>query len=304
MRITNSQSTAILLDSMNRNTEKMSQLMQQMSSSNRIQHPSDDPIAAVRILRIQRSEASLAQYGSNIAGVSSNLSIQETNLQSTSDTLLDIRDLLLWAANGSNAKEQLGAMAGELSNLEKTLVSYLNVKDEEGRYLFSGTLTDQPAVTYDAASGTYSASGNDKTRQAVVANGVMVDENVAIRPLFGNGMDLLNGLHALVAKLQDPALDSSDPAIQQSIAATIDQLDDSHGKLLAAITDLGGRQNTLTLLDNSNQDISLVNQKVEGDLSALDYGKASIDLGNYKLALQATQKTYLTVNGLSLFSLL
>lgn len=304
MRITNSQSTAILLDSMSRNTEKMSQLMQQMSSSNRIQHPSDDPIAAVRILRIQRSEASLAQYGSNIAGVSSNLSIQETNLQSTSDTLLDIRDLLLWAANGSNAKEQLGAMAGELSNLEKTLVSYLNVKDEEGRYLFSGTLTDQPAVTYDAASGTYSASGNDKTRQAVVANGVMVDENVAIRPLFGNDMDLLNGLHALVAKLQDPALDSSDPAIQQSIAATIDQLDDSHGKLLAAITDLGGRQNTLTLLDNSNQDISLVNQKVEGDLSALDYGKASIDLGNYKLALQATQKTYLTVNGLSLFSLL
>ncbi|SDJ05387.1 flagellar hook-associated protein 3 FlgL [Pseudomonas delhiensis] len=304
MRITNSQSTAILLDSMSRNTEKMSQLMQQMSSSNRIQHPSDDPIAAVRILRIQRSEASLAQYGSNIAGVSSNLSIQETNLQSTSDTLLDIRDLLLWAANGSNAREQLGAMAGELSNLEKTLVSYLNVKDEEGRYLFSGTLTDQPAVTYDAASGTYSASGNDKTRQAVVANGVMVDENVAIRPLFGNGMDLLNGLHALVAKLQDPALDSSDPAIQQSIAATIDQLDDSHGKLLAAITDLGGRQNTLTLLDNSNQDISLVNQKVEGDLSALDYGKASIDLGNYKLALQATQKTYLTVNGLSLFSLL
>jgi len=304
MRITNSQSTAILLDSMSRNTEKMSQLMQQMSSSNRIQHPSDDPIAAMRILRIQRSEASLAQYGSNIAGVSGNLSIQETNLQSTSDTLLDIRDLLLWAANGSNANEQLGAMAGELSNLEKTLVSYLNVKDEEGRYLFSGTLTDQPAVTYDEASGTYSATGNDKTRQAVVANGVMVDENVAIRPLFGNGMDLLNGLHALVAKLQDPALDSSDPAIQQSIAATLDLLDDSHGKLLSAITDLGGRQNTLTLLDNSNQDISLVNQKVEGDLSALDYAKASIDLGNYKLALQATQKTYLTVNGLSLFSLL
>lgn len=304
MRITNSQSTAILLDSMSRNTEKMSQLMQQMSSSNRIQHPSDDPIAAVRILRIQRSEASLAQYGSNIAGVSGNLSIQETNLQSTSDTLLDIRDLLLWAANGSNANEQLGAMAGELSNLEKTLVSYLNVKDEEGRYLFSGTLTDQPAVIYDEASGTYSATGNDKTRQAVVANGVMVDENVAIRPLFGNGMDLLNGLHALVAKLQDPALDSSDPAIQQSIAATLDLLDDSHGRVLSAITDLGGRQNTLTLLDNSNQDISLVNQKVEGDLSALDYAKASIDLGNYKLALQATQKTYLTVNGLSLFSLL
>jgi len=74
--------------------------------------------------------------------------------------------------------------------------------------------------------------------------------------------------------------------------------------VLSTITDLGGRQNTLTLLDNSNQDVSLVNQKIEGDLSALDYGKASIDLNNYKLALQATQKTYVTVNGLSLFSVL
>ncbi|MDF3933822.1 flagellar hook-associated protein FlgL [Pseudomonas citronellolis] len=304
MRITNSQSTAILLNSMSRNTEKMSQLMQQMSSSNRIQHPSDDPIAAVRILRIQRSEASLAQYGSNITGVSSNLSIQETNLQSTSDTMLDMRDLLLWAANGSNSNEQLSAMAGELSNLEKTLVSYLNVKDEEGRYLFSGTLTDSPAVTYDSATGTYSATGNDKTRQAVVANGVMVDENVAVQPLFGSGMDFLNNLHSLVATLQDPALDSTDPATLQSIKDTMNLLDDSQGKVLSAITDLGGRQNTLTLLDNSNQDVSLVNQKIEGDLSTLDYSKASIDLGNYKLALQATQKTYLTVNGLSLFSLL
>ncbi|SDH84751.1 flagellar hook-associated protein FlgL [Pseudomonas panipatensis] len=304
MRITNSQSTSILLNSMNQNTSKMSELMQQMSSSNRIQHPSDDPIASVRILRIQRSEASLTQYGSNITNVSGNLSTQETNLQSTSDTMLNIRDLLLWAANGSNSTEQLNAMAGELSTLESTLVSYLNVRDEEGRYLFSGTLSDRPAVVYDSVTGTYAANGNDKTRQAAVANGVLVDENVPIQPLFGTGMDLLNKLHGLVATLKNPALNASDPATVQSIRDTINQLDDSHGKVLGAITDLGGRQNTLTLLNTSNQDVSLVNQKIEGDLSALDYSKASIDLGNYKLALQATQKTYMTVNGLSLFSLL
>lgn len=304
MRITNSQSTSILLNSMNQNTSKMSELMQQMSSSNRIQHPSDDPIASVRILRIQRSEASLTQYGSNITNVSGNLSTQETNLQSTSDTMLNIRDLLLWAANGSNSTEQLNAMAGELSTLESTLVSYLNVRDEEGRYLFSGTLSDRPAVVYDSVTGTYAANGNDKTRQAAVANGVLVDENVPIQPLFGTGMDLLNKLHGLVATLKNPALNASDPATVQSIRDTINQLDDSHGKVLGAITDLGGRQNTLTLLNTSNQDVSLVNQKIEGDLSAVDYSKASIDLGNYKLALQATQKTYMTVNGLSLFSLL
>lgn len=304
MRISNSQTTAIMLDSMNRNSSELAALMQKMSTGERILKPSDDPIASVRLLRIQRAEASLTQYGKNITNVSGNLSIQEANLQSSSDTLLQMRDLLLWAANGSNGVADLSAMAGELSSLEGTLLSYLNVRDEEGRYLFSGTLTDRPAVVFDSGTGTYSANGNDKTRQAAVANGVLVTENVAVSAIFGPGMDFLNTLHTVVGLLQDPALDPTDPATRQQIRDAIDLLDVSHGDVLGSITELGGRQNTLTLLNSSNQDVSLVNQKIQGELSELDYAGASIDLQNYKLALQATQKTYLTVNDLSLFKLL
>ena len=304
MRISNHQSTGIMRDSLNRNAEKMAELMQKMSSSERILTPSDDPIASVRLLRIQRTEASLTQYGKNITNVSGNLSIQEANLTSTSDTMLQIRDLLLWAANGSNTSEDLGAMAGELSSLEDTMLSFLNVRDEEGRYLFSGTLTDRPAVVFDAVAGTYSANGNDKTRQAAVANGVLVEENVAVSSVFGTNMDFLNTLHGLVDLLKDPALDATDPATGQQIRAAIDLLDEAHGSVLSSVTELGGRQNTLTLLDTSNKDVSLVNQNIEGELSELDYAGATIDLQNYKLALQATQKTYLTVNDLSLFKLL
>ncbi|MDC6636535.1 hypothetical protein OEZ81_26695, partial [Leclercia adecarboxylata] len=36
----------------------------------------------------------------------------------------------------------------------------------------------------------------------------------------------------------------------------------------------------------------------------LEYAGASIDLNNYTLSLQATQKTYLKINGLSLFGML
>ncbi|MBC9249857.1 flagellar hook-associated protein 3 [Pseudomonas alcaligenes] len=304
MRISNSQTTSVMLSSMNRNSSELAELMQQMSSSERILKPSDDPIASVRLLRIQRAEASLTQYGKNITNVSGNLSIQEANLQSSSDTMLEVRDLLLWAANGANAAADLSAMAGELSSLEGTLLSYLNVRDEEGRYLFSGTLTDRPAVVYDSVTGTYSANGNDKTRQAAVANGVLVEENVAVSAIFGSSMDFLNELHGVVALLQDPALDPTDPATKQQIRDAIDLLDSTHGSVLGSITELGGRQNTLTLLNTSNQDVSLVNQQIEGELSELDYAGASIDLNNYQLAIQATQKTYLKINDLSLFDLL
>jgi flagellar hook-associated protein 3 FlgL len=304
MRITNSQVISIMQGSMNRNAEALGKLMQQMSSAKRILMPSDDPIASVRILRVQREEASLNQYSRNITNVSSNLSTQEVNLMSISDTLLQVRDLLLWAANGSNTSEDLAAMAGEMGSLEQTIASFINVRDEEGRYLFSGTWTERPALTFDDLTQTYSATGNDKHRQAAVANGVLVDDNVTALEIFGPGMDLLNNLHGLVTMLKDPALVAGAPAVLQQISDTLNQLDASHGKLLSAVTELGGRQNTLTLLNDSNAEVSLVNQKIEGELSRLDYAAAVIDLNNYQLSLQATQKTYLKIHELSLFKML
>ena len=304
MRITNAQITATMHNSMNGNSAQLSKLMQQMATNKRMQLPSDDPIASVRVMRVQREEASLSQYRKNIDNVSSNLSTQEANLKSISDLMLNVRDRLLWAANGSNTSSDLAAIAGELENIEETLYTSTNVRDEEGRYLFSGTLSDTQAVTWDAATQTYATTGNDKSRQAAVANGVLVEENVTAQSIFGSGADMLNDLHALVSMLKDPALDVTNPAVHQQITDTMDQLDDTQGRLLGSITDLGGRQNTLTLLGSGNDEVSLVNQKIEGELSSLDYAGASIDLNNYQMALQATQKTYLKINQLSLFSLL
>ncbi len=299
MRISNAQLTAMMHGSMNTSSEKLGKLMQQMATGERMLLPSDDPISAVRVLRIQREEATLTQYRTNIANVSGNLSKQEANLKAASDTMLNVRDMLLWAANGSNTSEDLAAIANELGTLEKTILSFANVRDEEGRYLFSGTLSDRQAISFDAATETYSLTGNDQYRQAAVANGVLVDENVTAAQVFGAGADMLNQLHALVKNLADPAIDAG-----AQINATLASLDATHGRLLGAVTELGGRQNTLTLLSSSNEDVSLVNQKIEGELSQLDYAGASIDLNNYQLSLQATQKTYLKINGLSLFGML
>ena len=304
MRISNAQITAMMHGSMNTSSEKLGKLMQQMATGERMLMPSDDPISAVRVLRIQREEATLTQYRTNIANVSGNLSKQEANLKAASDTMLNVRDLLLWAANGSNTSEDLAAIANEMGNLERTIVSFANVRDEEGRYLFSGTLSDRPAITFDAATQSYGLTGNDQYRQAAVANGVLVEENVTAAQVFGGGVGMLNDLNALVKMLANPALNANDPAVQASISATLNSLDKTHGDLLGAVSELGGRQNTLTLLSSSNEDVSLVNQKIDGELSQLDYASASIDLNNYQLSLQATQKTYLKINGLSLFGML
>ena len=301
MRISNAQTSAMMHNNMNRNSQAIAQLQAQIGSGLRIQKPSDDPIASARLLRIQREQSSLGQYNENIGKVSDNLKLQETYVQSGSDAMGSIRDLLLWAGNDTNSPEDLSAIATQLSSLEDSLVSYFNAKDEAGNYVFSGTRNDVPAVTFDPATGTYSMTGNDEERQAVVGNGVLIGDNVTAQQMLGADADFLNDLHSLVDSLKNAP---NDPATRQQLKDTLEQLDVTHGHMMGAITDMGGRQNTLTLLAESNADVSLANQKVQGDLSQLDMGGAFLAVQAYELSMQASQKVYSRMATISLFDLM
>src|SRR5690606_12785326 len=157
---------------------------------------------------------------------------------------------------GANARDDLVAIGSELDTLKETILSFANVRDEEGRYLFSGTQTDRPAIIFDGTQ--YILGGNDKYRQAAVANGVLLDENVTATQVVGASVDLLNELHDLVATLQDPAFDVNDPAVGAKISQTLETLDRTYRNLQGAMTELGGRYNSLELLDETNADFSLV----------------------------------------------
>ncbi len=300
MRITNAQITAIMHGSLSSNAAKTGKLMQHMATGDRLILPSDDPISSVRLLRIAREESSLAQYQTNIASLSGRLSAAEINLTAASDSILSVRDLLLWAANGTNDKHALESMASELESLEETIHSYFNSRDEEGRYLFSGTATNQMAVEFDGT--TYTLGGNNDTRQVAVANGVLLEDNITAEAVLGGTVDLLNQLHSAVEAMRDPALTPAD--VRTRVMDALTALDEGHNKLLMNVTELGGRQNTLTLLSNSQADVSLVNQKIEGELSRFDYSLGSLELANYQMAIQATQKTYTRLTGMSLFDLI
>lgn len=306
MRITQAQMNAIMHSSLGQNAAATGKLMQQMATGKRIIVPSDDPIASVRLLRIAREEANLTQYQHNIDSLSGRLSAAEANLQAGSDTLLEIRDLLLWAANrGANSDEDLGSMAAELLTLEETFVSYLNVRDEEGRYYFSGTRTQQAAISIgDLTTATpYGIVGNDAYRKVAVANDVFIEDNVTAHQVLGGNANFLNRLHELAQlMLNDPG--NIGVAPRPDIGEVIGSLDKTLASLSGQITELGGRQNTLALLKDSQADVSLANQKIEGELMSLDYAKASLDLTNYQVALQATQKSYLKLHTLNLFDLM
>lgn len=306
MRISSLYTSDAMMAQLSVNGMRMSKLMEQMATQKRINVPSDDPVAATRLVQLNREQSAIKQYQSNITGLSGALSSQEAHVTAMSNQLLALNDKLLAVANsGSLSDEDMAGYGAELSSMLDSLVSSINAQNESGGYLFSGTKTDAKPVVWDETQKKYVYQGNDGTRETTVASGVNVTENTNVVSAFsgsGDDLEMLNKLKALSDKMQDPTLSASD--YQDDINEMLTLSSQTRDKVGGILTDLGGRQNRLTMLSDAHTDVSMANDQVVRDLSDTDWATTSINLQMYTNSVQITNKAYSMISQLSLFSML
>lgn len=307
MRVTAQQSYVSMNQSFNKLSSDLSHVVTEMATGKSILLPSDDPIAATRITQINRQQSAIEQYQSNIDSASAGMSQQESILDGVNNSLLAVRDDLLQAANGTNTADSLNSLGQDIQSLTQSMVAALNYQDEDGHYVFGGTINDQPPIVAvddngDGVTDSYSYQGNSEHRETTVSNGVEVDTNVAVSDFFGSNLDVLNTLTSLSQELQDPSVDPADPQVQSDIGNAVDVVDQASDSLNSAIASLGETQNTMSMLSGAQTDISTSNDQLVSSLSDLDYGPASITFTGLEMAMEATLKTYSQVSELNLFS--
>lgn len=100
MRISDTQFSQMMLRSLQYNNVGLGTVMQQMSTSDRLTKLSDDPMASVQLLNLSREGSAITQYKKNISDVKTNLSNQEVYLDSATESLQRIRELVLWGRMG------------------------------------------------------------------------------------------------------------------------------------------------------------------------------------------------------------
>ena len=216
MRIATSQFQASMNRSLQINQSVIAKLTEQMATGNRIQVPSDEPIANVRLSRLRREENIVSQYVENINAVKIRLSKNETYLTSMVGDMGAARDLFVWAKDASNTPADLNSMVNSLVSLRDSLYFNGNTQDQEGKYIFSGTLTSTQALTFDPAAAIgsrYTYTGNNGSQEVVVGNGITQAANVTV-----DGMqDYLNQLDIAIDMLSQPTVDPGDPALQAAL---------------------------------------------------------------------------------------
>lgn len=155
MRITNKMMTNNMLHNINNNKNAMSALEEKYASGLAIQRPSDDPIVAVRALKLRTNLNELNQYyEKNIPDAKSWMETTESALRVTSEIITKIHTYCVQGANDTLTEEDRNSIATNLRELKSQIYQEGN-SNYAGRYLFTGYKTNTSLVFGDESHDTH-----------------------------------------------------------------------------------------------------------------------------------------------------
>lgn len=137
-RLSTSALHAAAVREITRQQSVLSKTQTQVASGQRIQTPSDDPIATTRILAMEQSRARLEQYGRNSEILTTRLSLGEQALADATSLLESVRERAIQANSGVLDETARRSIATEIRARAQELLEIANRQDGNGEYLFAG----------------------------------------------------------------------------------------------------------------------------------------------------------------------
>lgn len=212
-----------ILANLRANQNKLYETQIQALTGNKINSIADNPVDAAKILGFNDSLGKLESYQKNVSVAQSEFETLDGTLKLVQDKLQRLNELANSAANEYNTPETLQAIKNEVSAIKTSLIGFANTQ-YDGRYIFAGTNTAQPAFsTSDNGSITYDGtpSTGDYKRRLEVSEGTYLTLNAPGDTVFGSydaDTDTGNGIFGTISEFEK-ALDnamSDDEAVSKA----------------------------------------------------------------------------------------
>jgi len=176
--------------------------VQQVASGQRVNVPSDDPVAAAENLQSLAESASVDRYTKNGDSVLSQAQIADSALSNVVSELNQAIALGTQGADGSMTSENRAAIATQMQSILSQVVSQANTT-LNGVSLFAGTAGAVPAFVTDSTSPTgYSYQGNSEVNSAAIGDSLQVSVNVPGDQIFTNpNGSVIGSLSQLISAL-------------------------------------------------------------------------------------------------------
>ncbi|ANI83501.1 flagellar hook-associated protein FlgL [Kosakonia oryzae] len=293
---------------------------EQMSTGQRVNRPSDDPIAASQAVVISQAQAQNTQYATARTFAEQKVSLEESVLQQVTTAIQGAQSTIVEAGSGSLSDDDRASLASKLQGYRDQLLNLANSTDGNGRYIFGGYKTE--TAPYDS-TGTYSGGSQNITQQVDASRSMVIahtgDEifnritsNATPEPtdpatgLPGTSeTDLFKMLDTAIAALNTPV--AGDETAKATAQAAVDKtsrgLTNSLNNVLTVRAELGTQLNELDSLDSLGDDRSLGLTQQKSDLVDVDWNSVISSYTMQQAALQASYKAFSDMQGMSLFQL-
>lgn len=158
---------------------RYSQLQQEVATGRRVNRPSDDPAAALRILPLRADLRELEQYTSNVSLARETIDTGAASLEDASGLMARVRELATQASNGTLSESDRNSIGQEVDQLLSQMVGIGNSRRGD-RYLFGGTAngTNPFELVTDGGGTRVVYRGNRDSLSIDVAPGVTTALNV------------------------------------------------------------------------------------------------------------------------------
>lgn len=297
MRISSSTLYEVGVFSINDQLTKLVKTQQQIALGRRILTPEDDPAGASLALENEKALGVINQYVDNIARARSTLGLEETVLSSTTRVLQDARQLVVNAGNPTLSSANLAALATTLRSHYDELLGQANSKDGQGGYLFAGHKSATLPFTQTTGAGVYAGDQGQLKIQINASRQLAVSDSG--QDVFNPGVtgsDIFATIETFITALNSGSITASD------LTTALTQIDTAANNVLRVRASIGSRQNELDAAEGANLDAVLQYESTLSNIRDVDYTRAITDLTRQQTGLEAAQKSFVSVQGLSLFN--
>lgn len=275
-------------------------LQQQITTGERLDVSSDDPVAASRLRNLSRQDQLSAVDGANAQRAGNALREADAAMAGIANDLIRARELTVQAANGTLSTAQRVLIGEELSQLHSSLVASANLRGSDTRPLFAGQ-TNGPAYVVDAAgNGVYSGSAD--AGEITLGEGISVTRGVTGPEVFGfthEGVvtDTMSFVKGLADALKGAA---ADPAA--AARAALSGFDGALDSLTRAQTIIGVRVAWVETVQDRQIVTSQGRAQEATETGGVDLATTITQLQQMLTVLEASQASFVRIGQLSLFN--
>lgn len=296
MRVSDANMHASFQRNVNSNMRQLNKYSYQLSSFTEISRSSDNPLAFSKILGMNQSIVKNEGYNQTINESISWTNTQDAALDSATQSMHRIRDLMIASANDTAGPEEMEINKQEMISEIDNIVDSLNAT-YDGRYVFGGQNTDIPpfevvkAENGDIESIKYHGTPDNLPRE--ISNGVSI-QLTTDGTIFNNSSadddanSFIKDLMTAMNENDKEALSGTTATGEEAATGLLSRMDNHINNMIDTRAKIGTTTNRLESVKERNEAENLQLREDLSELQDIDVAEKYMEFSNQMLAYQAS----------------